>query len=58
LYQYGLENGKSPLEWLEDIEILRFVELGINVKMVETFGTTHSVDVPQDVDRVIEIINE
>ena len=57
-YQYGLENGKSPLEWIEDIEILRFVELGINVKMVETFGTTHSVDVPQDVDRVIEIINE
>ena len=57
-YQYGLKNGKSPLEWTEDIEILRFVELGIRVKMVETFGTTQAVDVPEDVDKVLELIND
>jgi 3-deoxy-manno-octulosonate cytidylyltransferase (CMP-KDO synthetase) len=57
-YQYGLKHGKTPLEWAEDIEILRFVELGINVKMVETFGTTQAVDIPEDVDKVLEILNE
>ena len=57
-YQYGLKNGKTPLEWSEDIEILRFVELGVNVKMVETFGTTQAVDIKEDVDKVLEILNE
>ena len=57
-YQYGLENGKTKLEWSEDIEILRFVELGIDIKMVETFGTTQAVDIPEDVDKVLEILNE
>ena len=55
-YEYGLENGKSQLEWTEDIEILRFVELGMKVKMVETFGTTQAVDVPDDVDKVLELL--
>ena len=55
-YQYGLKSGKSPLEWTEDIEILRFVELGIKVKMVETFGTTQAVDIPQDVNKVLELL--
>lgn len=57
-YQYGLKHGKTPLEWEEDIEILRFVELGVNVKMVETFGTTQAVDVQEDVEKVLEILNE
>ena len=55
-YEYGLENGKSQLEWTEDIEVLRFVELGMKVKMVETFGTTQAVDVPDDVDKVLELL--
>jgi len=57
-YQYGLKHGKTPLEWSEDIEILRFVELGVNIKMVETFGTTQAVDIKEDVDKVLEILNE
>ena len=51
---YELE--KTPLELDEDIEILRFLEMGINVKMVETFGTTQAVDIPQDVDKVLELL--
>ena len=47
---------KTPLELDEDIEILRFLELGINVKMVETFGTTQAVDMPDDVDKVLELL--
>ena len=48
---------KTLLELDEDIDILRFLEMGINVKMVETFGTTQAVDVPQDVDKVVGLIN-
>ena len=47
---------KTPLELDEDIEILRFLELGINVKMVETFGTTQAVDMPDDIDKVLELL--
>jgi len=48
---------KTLLELDEDIDILRFLEMGINVKMIETFGTTQAVDVPQDVDKVVGLIN-
>ena len=57
-YQFGLKHGKTQIEWSEDIEILRFLELGINVKMVETYGTTQAVDVKEDVNKVLEILNE
>jgi len=48
---------KTLLELDEDIDILRFLEMGINVKMIETFGTTQAVDIPEDVDKVIGLIN-
>ena len=57
-YQFGLKHGKTQIEWSEDIEILRFLELGINVKMLETYGTTQAVDIPEDVNKVLEILNE
>ena len=57
-YQFGLKHGKTQIEWSEDIEILRFLELGINVKMLETYGTTQAVDILEDVDKVLEILNE
>lgn len=43
---------KSEIESCEDIEILRFLELGIAVKMVETSGGSLAVDVPDDVPQV------
>ena len=43
---------KSYLESFEDIEILRFLELGIPIRMVETSATSHAVDVPEDVPLV------
>lgn len=48
---------KTLLELDEDIDILRFLEMGINVKMIETFGTTQAVDIPEDVDKVVGLIN-
>ena len=43
---------KSQLEYSEDIEILRFLELGVPIKMVETRPGSLAVDCPEDVDGV------
>ena len=43
---------KSQLETSEDIEILRFLELGKKVLMVETEGGTLAVDSPEDIKSV------
>lgn len=43
---------KSELEHSEDIEILRFLELGKSIRMVETKPGSLAVDVPEDVVKV------
>jgi len=43
---------KSYLESAEDIEILRFLEMGKSIVMVETTGGSLAVDVPEDVPPV------
>lgn len=43
---------KSELEHSEDIEILRFLELGVPIKMVETRPGSLAVDIPEDVGKV------
>lgn len=40
---------KSKLEYSEDIEILRFLEFGKTIKMIETQPGSFAVDVPADV---------
>ncbi len=45
---------KTPLEQIEDIEILRFLEEGIDVKMVEVEQGSLAVDIPSDVDRIVK----
>ena len=50
--------GKTPLEWIEDIEINRFLELGMKVKIIEVEGSTYAVDFPEDVKMVEELLNE
>lgn len=49
---------KSYLESLEDIEILRFLEIGIPVRMVETSPSTHAVDIPEDIVLVEELLRK
>lgn len=49
---------KTPLEQIEDIEILRFLELGYNVRMVRLSSASISVDTPEDVERVQQTIRE
>lgn len=48
---------KLPLEAIEDIEILRFLELGYDVQMVEVSNSAIAVDVPEDVKRVEDALN-
>jgi 3-deoxy-manno-octulosonate cytidylyltransferase (CMP-KDO synthetase) len=48
--------GKGPLEAAEDIEILRFLELGRPVQMVRTSTASLAVDAPEDVAKVEEAL--
>ena len=47
----------TPLEVAESIDMLRYIEHGYKVKMVETDYATHAVDTPEDLKRV-EILLE
>lgn len=49
LERYSSATKKAPCEASEDIEILRFLDLGYDVRMVELAGDTLAVDVPGDV---------
>ena len=57
-YNYGIKNGKTPAESYEDIEIIRFLELGINVKILEVDGGTMAVDYVEDVKEVEKIFRK
>lgn len=52
LNAFAARDTKTPLEAIEDIEILRFLELGFEVEMIEVSGASIAVDVPEDVARV------
>lgn len=49
LRDYAAHGEKTPLEAYEDIEILRFLEMGQRVKMVRTKTSSLAVDTPEDV---------
>ncbi|WBE25069.1 3-deoxy-manno-octulosonate cytidylyltransferase [Denitrificimonas caeni] len=49
---------KSELELCEDIEILRFLELGKSIRLVETHPGSLAVDVPEDVAKVEEVLRQ
>lgn len=52
LEAFGSKPKKTPLEELEDIEILRFLELGFDVQMLNLVSPAIAVDIPADVARV------
>ena len=49
---------KTTLEKLEDIEILRFLEMGFEVRMIELSPNSIAVDVPEDINKVLKKLNE
>jgi len=58
LKKYGSVQNKTSLEQIEDIEILRFLEMGLNVKMTEVSDSSIAVDVPEDLNKVIANIDD
>lgn len=56
LIKFSSRKEKTQFEDVEDIEILRFLELGMPVKLVEVEGNSIAVDVQRDVDKVLERI--
>lgn len=54
---FGLNKVKTKFEEEEDIEILRFVELGLKVKMVKMSNNSISVDKKEDLTKVLNALN-
>jgi 3-deoxy-manno-octulosonate cytidylyltransferase (CMP-KDO synthetase) len=52
------QRNKTPMEQIEDIEVLRFLELGIQVRMIKLSEDSIAVDLPEDVETVIAAIRE
>lgn len=56
LASFAATGAKTPLELLEDIEILRFLELGFTVSMLEVPDNGLAIDTPQDLARARQIL--
>ena len=54
---YGVSKNRGLLEQGEDIHILRCLDYNRNVKMVKLHGKYQAVDVPEDIEKVEDIIN-
>jgi 3-deoxy-manno-octulosonate cytidylyltransferase (CMP-KDO synthetase) len=54
LEQFASVQNKTVLEEMEDIEILRFLELGYEVRMMELSKESVPVDHPEDLDKVLK----
>jgi len=58
LLRFGAYGRKSRLEQSEDIEILRFLEWGTPIRMIETSAGSLAVDVPEDIIAVEQVLRE
>lgn len=54
LEEFYSKKTKTPLEDMEDIEILRFLEMGYDVRMVELSDSSIAIDTEDDVRRVLD----
>lgn len=58
LLEFQNKKTKTDLENIEDIEILRFLEMGYDVRMIEMSDDSISVDVREDINKVLKRLNE
>lgn len=49
---------KGSLEAVEDVETLRFLELGIKIQATEIYGSGQAVDLPEDIEKVEALMIE
>ena len=57
LLDFGKQPKKSPLEEIEDIEILRFLEMGYSVKMMDLKGSDVAIDTEEDLQRAKKLLD-
>lgn len=50
------ETEKGPIEKIEDINEVRFLENGIKIKIVEVDAESLSVDTPKDLEKVVDVL--
>jgi len=50
--------GKTPVESVEDIEILRFLELDVGVQMIQVTPTPIAVDTQQDLEKARRLMSD
>lgn len=58
LRAFAANGGKTAHEAAEDIEILRFSEMGWDVRMLELSGDSVAVDTPADLERVRDMMSK
>lgn len=58
LIRFTMQATKTAIEEIEDIEILRFLELGYSVKMVEVHAPGMAIDTPGDLERATRLLAE
>ena len=58
LIDFKKTKNKTTIESLEDIEILRFLELGESVKLIKMSNKSHPVDTRQDLKYVRKVIQK
>lgn len=56
LIGFASKGEKTPLEFEEDIEIIRFLEMGHKVKMVMLDTKSYAVDYPEDINTVEKLL--
>ena len=56
LSMFALQGSKTPNEELEDIEILRFIEMGMTVRMIQVESAGIAIDTPEDLDRAKQFL--
>ena len=56
LKEFTKQKEKTTLEFVEDIEILRFLEMGINVRMIMIEGSPMSVDTEEDLQKANDLV--
>ena len=49
---------KTPLEQIEDCELIRFLELGFEVRMIKMTNVSIPVDIKDDLEKVKHILKK
>jgi len=58
LLEFALTKKKTELEEIEDLEILRFLEMGYEVRMIPLSKDSIAVDTPADVEKVVKRLKD